>query len=337
MLTDDWFNYILVLLLLFTILFHKYAMRTGYLIIDLPIMLVVLTLTICVELITSILPTFLPIFKQQKLNGKIVLLTGAGSGIGRETSLELCRQGCILILFDMDEEGNEKTCRLIRENGGIAYPYTVDVSDRDALEEAAESVVTEHRHIDILVCNAGILHIQRLYNLQHYEIEQLLTVNFLSIVYLTKFFLNKMIEHGKESHIVCIASSYSLRGSTHATHYSASKGAISNYCISLMQELSRINCKYVHVSVVYPTFVNTPLISSLSKYFEYLKPIGADEVAKQIVKGIRKYKESIYIPYYLKILSFIVFLTPTTFANLLQRFMFKGKKFDPIQPNEMFD
>ena len=170
--------------------------------------------------------------------------------------------------------------------GGRAYPSTVDVSDTDALETAAENVVREHGRIDILVCNAGILHPSRLYKIQHHEIEQLMAVNFLSIVQLTKFFLKKMIEQG-DGHIVCIS-------------------------------------------------VNTPLISSLNKYFKYLKPRDASTVAKRIVSGVRTYKQFIHIPSSIRLMSFINFLSPITFNNLIFDFVFK-EKFDPVQPDEKFD
>ena len=310
-------------------------MRSGYLIIDLPLMLVHFTIVLTVELLGSLLPSSLPIFKQQRLNGKIVLLTGAGSGIGRETSLELCRQGCTLVLWDVDEAGNEETHRMIREMGGRAYPSTVDVSDRDALEAAAENAVREHGRIDILVCNAGILHPCRLYKIQHHEIEQLMAVNFLSIVQLTKFFLRRMIEQG-DGHIVCISSSNALRGSTHSADYSASKSALSIYFVSLMQELDRISCSNVHVTVVYPYFVNTPLIRSFNKYFKYLNPRDASKVAKQIVNGVRTCKQFIHIPSTIRLMSFINFLSPITFNNMVFDFHLK-EKFDPIQSDEKFD
>ena len=337
MLTENCFYCLFILVsLLLTVLFNKFsfAMRSGYLMLDLPIMLVALSLTFCLECLTSLLPDFL--FKQQRLNGKLVLLTGAGSGIGRAMSLELSRHGCTIVLWDVDERGNTETCRLVRDIGGRAYMYTVDVSDRVALEEAAEAVVRDYGRVDILVCNAGILHINRLYKIQHHEIEQLMTVNFLSIVCLTKLFLNKMVEQDC-GHIVCVSSSYALRAGSHSSDYSASKGAISSYCISLMEELNRIRCSHVHVSVVYPAFVNTPLISSLSKYFEYLKPMEADKVAKRIVSGVRAYRQFIYIPSFLKSFSFIAFLTPITFSNLISKYQFKGNKFDPIKQNEKFN
>ena len=308
-------------------------MRSGWLMIDLPIMLVALSITFCFECLVSLLPDFL--FGQQRLDGKLVLLTGAGSGIGRATSLELSGQGCTLVLWDVDERGNAETCRLVRDMGGRAYTYTIDVSDRVALKETAEAVVREHGPVDILICNAGIVHIKRLYKIQYHEIEQLMAVNFLSIVCLTKLFLNKMVEQGS-GHIVCVSSSYALRAGSHSSDYSASKGALSNYCISLMEELNNIRCRHVHVSVVYPAFVNTPLISSISKYFDYLKPMEAEEVAKRIVSGVRGYRQFIYIPSYLQLISFVAFLTPITFSNIISKYQFKGNKFDPIKPDENF-
>ena len=336
MLVESWLFYLLALLwLLFTVLYNKYsyAMRSGYLLVDLPVMLVALSTTFFFECLSSLLPDSLS--RQQRLRGKLVLLTGAGSGIGRATSLELTRQGCILMLWDFNERGNAETCKLVREMGGIAYPYTVDVSDRVALEETAKDVVSEYGTVDILVCNAGIASIKRLYKLEHHEIEKLMKVNFLSVVWLTKFFLKQMVQRDS-GHIVCVSSGYALRGGTHTSDYAASKGALSSYYISLMEELDKISCRNVHVSVVSPFFVNTPMISPISQYVDKLEPLDVGVVAKHIVRGVRKHRQFIYIPGFLKLISFITFLFPITFSNLINEHQFKGDKFDPIPTNEKF-
>ena len=195
MFEGSWLYYLIALgCLLLTVLYNKfpYAMRSGYLLVDLPIMLIALSITFFLECLASLLPDSLS--RQQRLSGKLVLLTGAGSGIGRATSLELGRQGCILVLWDVDARGNEETCRLVREIGGRAYTYTVDVSDRVRLEVTADAVVKEYGPVDILVCNAGIGNLKRLYKLEHHEIEHIMNVNFLSIVWLTKFFLGQMVK-----------------------------------------------------------------------------------------------------------------------------------------------
>ena len=241
-----------------------------------------------------------------------MLLTGAGSGIGRETSLELSKHGCTLALWDVNETGNEETARMIRESGGRAFVYTVDVSDRGAVESAAESVIREHGPVDILVCNAGILNFNRLYKIEHHEIDRLMTINFISIVWLTRYFLKKMVERDS-GYIVCVSSITAFRGTTHISSYSASKAALSNFYASLMEELEMINSRNVNISVAYPSAVDTPLISPIPTVLQSMPPVS---VATAIVNGIRVCKQFIPIPSPFSFMSFICFLMPIKFTNI---------------------
>ena len=253
-----------------------------------------------------------------------MLLTGAGSGIGRETSLELSKHGCTLALWDVNETGNEETARMIRESGGRAFVYTVDVSDRGAVESAAESVIREHGPVDILVCNAGILNFNRLYKIEHHEIDRLMTINFISIVWLTRYFLKKMVERDS-GYIVCVSSMNAMRGLTHSTDYSASKCALSNFCSVLMEELDMINCKNVHISVIHPSLVDTALIRPVMASGAEISPRSPNEVARAIVSGILVERQFVAIPSLIKLFGFIYFLLPVTFSNILVSVSGQGK------------
>ena len=307
---------VLSILLLLTYQANKRlnSIRTGYLLIDLPILLVVLSVTMIFELLVSLLPLYAR--RKQNLVGRVALVTGAGSGIGRETSLQLSRKGCVLVLWDINEGGNNTTRRMIEAIGGTAYEYTVDVSNRYAREEAAEAVLREHSRVDILVCNAGITKIHRLHKMEHQGIERLIAVNFISIVWLTKFFLMRMVEQDY-GHIACISSVSGLRGTSHTSDYAASKAALSSYAISLMGELDRIQCKNVHVSVVYPAAVRTPPVQKVIEIIPQLYPVTASFAAEQIVNGILLKKEIITIPRIYKLFNFLTFLMPVALSNSL--------------------
>ncbi|KAI6655605.1 Estradiol 17-beta-dehydrogenase 11-like [Oopsacas minuta] len=313
---------ILILIVLFSLLiFFTYqanrnlsSIRTGYLLLDLPVISVVLSITLLYEVIVSLLPIWAR--SKQKLNGKIALVTGAGSGIGKATSIQLSKEGCILILWDINKSGNEETQRMIECNGGKAFAYTVDVSDRKALEQTAETVIQEHTRVDILVCNAGIVNISRLHKLGNDRIDKLVTVNFISIVWLTKFFLKRMVEHDY-GHIICTSSMSALRGTSHTCDYATSKAALSNYFISLTGDLDIINCKTVNVSVVYPIAVRTPLVQKVIDAIPELYCLNVGYVARQIVDGILLKKEFILIPQWQKIVNLLNFLMPVTFLNYI--------------------
>ena len=222
----------------------------------------------------------------------------------------------MLVLWDINEDGNYETRRMIEEIGGTAFAYSVDLSNRCSLEATAEAVLRDHSRVDLLVCNAGIVNICRLHKLEHQRIEKLLAVNFTSIVWLTKFFLTRMVEQDF-GHIVCVSSLSALRGTSHTCDYAASKAAISGYAISLMGELDKIHCKNVHVSVVYPAAVRTPLAQKVIEMIPQLYPVTASFAADQIVNGVLLTKEFIVIPPILKIYSFLSFLMPIAFSNSL--------------------
>ncbi|MBS2091084.1 SDR family NAD(P)-dependent oxidoreductase, partial [Klebsiella pneumoniae] len=86
----------------------------------------------------------------------LVSVTGAGSGIGRETALAFAREGAEIVISDIDEATVKDTAAEIAARGGIAYPYVLDVSDAEAVEAFAERVSAEHGVPDIVVNNAGI-------------------------------------------------------------------------------------------------------------------------------------------------------------------------------------
>ena len=312
--------YILLLILTLSLLFlliyqanrRLDSIRTGYLLVDLPVLAVVISLTSVCELLVSLLP--FSARRKQKIRGRVALVTGAGSGIGRATSLELSREGCVLVLWDINSAGNEETREMIERAGGTASTYTVDVSDRSALEETAELVVQEYTRVDILMCNAGITNVSPLHKLDNHRIEKLLTINFTSVVWLTKFFLKRMVDQNY-GHILFTSSGVALRGVTHVSDYSASKAALSNYALSLMGELDRISCKTVNVSVAYLAAVDTPM---LRKFISTLMPImKVDYVAKEIVNGILLKKEFIMLPLSLRLYHLLNFLYPVTFLNFL--------------------
>ena len=87
----------------------------------------------------------------KKLRGAIAVVTGAGGGIGRETSLELARRGCDLALADISDEGAQQTAEAVRRLGRKASVHRVDVADREQMQAFPDAVATEHGKINIVV------------------------------------------------------------------------------------------------------------------------------------------------------------------------------------------
>ena len=106
----------------------------------------------------AIVQTIFPFLKKRKnVKDEIVLITGAGSGIGQLMSIEFAKLGAIIVAWDINEQGLNKTKRLVELNGSKCYVYNVDVTDRQRVYEAAQNVKREVGDTYILINNAGIV------------------------------------------------------------------------------------------------------------------------------------------------------------------------------------
>ncbi|KAL3248250.1 hypothetical protein MRX96_056657 [Rhipicephalus microplus] len=149
--------------------------------------------------------------KRKSVSGETVLVTGAGSGIGRLLSLRFAQRGARLVLWDIDRAGNEETARLIREAGGKAWPYVCNVAESKTVYETAAKVREDVGRVDIVVNNAGVVTGKRLLDLPDELIARTFQINTLSHYWVVKAFLPDMMaaNHG---HIVSIASLAGLGG-----------------------------------------------------------------------------------------------------------------------------
>jgi NAD(P)-dependent dehydrogenase (short-subunit alcohol dehydrogenase family) len=185
----------------------------------------------------------------QSFVGKHVLLTGAASGIGRATALELARRGARLELVDIDGAGVEATVASVREGGGNARAHLVDMGSAEAVDALAARVPT----VDVVVNNAGVAVVAPFANTGPSDWEWLLGVNLLGPLRLTRALLPAMIER-RSGHIVMVASLAGLIGAPGMTAYSATKFAVVGLAEALRLEVAHLG---VGVTVVCPGYVRT--------------------------------------------------------------------------------
>ncbi|XP_054721802.1 short-chain dehydrogenase/reductase family 16C member 6-like [Uloborus diversus] len=259
--------------------------------------------------ITSIILYFVPNrFKYKDITGEIVLITGAGSGIGRLMSLNFAKKGAILVLWDVNQKGNEETAQLIRKEGGKAYCYKVDVTDKSAVYETAAKVKTDVGIVSILVNNAGIVVGRGILDLDDKMVEKVFCVNVLSHFWIIKSFLPDMIrnDHG---HLVTIASLAGLGGLPQLTDYCASKFAAVGLLESLYLELRAEGYKNIHTTTVCPYFINTGMFNGArSKLFNFLEP---DYVAERVISAVLCNQEIILMPRFFYVLNILKSMMPT--------------------------
>ncbi|MBM9461600.1 SDR family NAD(P)-dependent oxidoreductase [Nocardioides sp. zg-536] len=184
----------------------------------------------------------------QRLEGRVALVTGAGSGIGRVTAQRLARRGCDLALVDLRPEGVEETARLVRAEGRRASVHLADVSDAERMAALVDEVLAEHDVLHVLVNNAGITSVGAFSAERLEDLHALVDVNVWGVVHGCRFFL-PVLRAQEEAHIVNVSSMAGLMGLPHTAGYALTKGAVKAFTEALRGELVDTS---VGVSVVFP-------------------------------------------------------------------------------------
>ncbi|GFV95534.1 hypothetical protein TNCV_4575351 [Trichonephila clavipes] len=124
---------------------------------------------------------FVPVkLKAKDITGELVLITGAGSGIGRQMALKFAEKGCNLVLWDVNAKGNDETAVMVRNKGAKAYPYEVDITNSEAVFSTSELVKKEAGTVTIVVNNAGIVIGKSILDLEEKQIRKIFEVNALA-------------------------------------------------------------------------------------------------------------------------------------------------------------
>ncbi|KFV00891.1 Epidermal retinol dehydrogenase 2, partial [Tauraco erythrolophus] len=195
--------------------------------------------------------------RKKNVSGEIVLITGAGSGLGRFLSLKFASLGATVVLWDINQEGLKETSRLARENGAErVHCYTCDCSKRQEIYRVADQVKKEVGDVSILVNNAGVVIGKRLTDIPDSLVEKTMEVNVMAHFWTCKAFLPAMIarNHG---HLVTIASAAALTGTSHLADYCASKFAAYGFAESVNFEMKNLGKTGVKTTIVCPFMINT--------------------------------------------------------------------------------
>ncbi|XP_077989809.1 epidermal retinol dehydrogenase 2-like [Glandiceps talaboti] len=245
-----------------------------------------------VAIILSVIHFFFP-RTRKSIAGEIVLLTGAGGGIGRLMSMNFARQGATLVLWDINKEGVDETAKQIRQIGGKAHSYVCDVTKREEVYRVAEQVTKDVGNVTILVNNAGVAYGKRLLDNSDEQIERTMNVNTMAHFWTLKAFLPSMISknHG---HIVTIASIMGSAPGARLTDYCASKFAAVGLHESLHLELAAENATGVHTTLVQPYQIDTGMFSGV--YIDILPPLEPQYVADKVLDAVLRNDRVIMMP-----------------------------------------
>ena len=255
-----------------------------------------------------------------EIAGRTVLVTGAGSGLGRLMALRLARLGGRVVVWDLDETGAQRVAGEIEtQTGSSASADRVDVRDRARIAEAADAVRARVGDVDILVNNAGIMHGGLLTETPDDVIQATFEVNALSLFWVTKAFLPAMIERGR-GHVVTMASASGKTGVSRLSAYASSKHAAVGFDESLRAELRRI-APDVRTTVVCPYYVDTGLAEGVETRFRFLLPIlEQDDVADRVVRAIQRNQAVLDIPLMVRLIP-LMRLLPVPLLDRLADFL----------------
>ncbi|KAM4728938.1 short chain dehydrogenase/reductase family 16C, member 5a [Anableps anableps] len=225
--------------------------------------------------------------KKKNIAGEVVLITGAGSGIGRLMAQEFAAHGTVLVLWDINQEGIKETAKLAKNGGASRVHYFVcDCSNKNEVYRVADQVKREVGDVSILVNNAGIVTGKKFMDAPDSLIEKTMEVNTMAHFWTYKAFLPAMIANN-HGHLVSIASSAGLIGVNGLADYCASKFAAVGFAESVGLELLATGKDGIKTTIVCPYFINTGMFDGCQTKWPTLLPIlNAEKVAKKIIHAV---------------------------------------------------
>ncbi|KAK2726217.1 17-beta-hydroxysteroid dehydrogenase 13-like isoform X2 [Artemia franciscana] len=258
---------------------------------------------ICVLLFRIIYHVCLSIYRcfipppMRSVEGEIVLVTGAGHGIGREISYIYARLGAKIVCTDLNLETATETASEIRKHGGQAWAYKCDVSDRHSVEQTADIIKRSLGNVTILVNNAGIMPCHPFLSWNAKQIDQCVDINVKGCLWVTRAFLPGMIEE-KHGHIVSMSSIAGMVGCKNLVPYCASKYGVVGMMEALHEEIRQDSRKLdINFTTVSPFVVNTGLCKKPTVRFPSFTPIlGPEAAAEAIVASQRRNERLLFIP-----------------------------------------
>lgn len=193
---------------------------------------------------------------------KVMVVTGAGSGIGAAIAKEGCLHGMKLVLNDINEQGVNQTLEEIKKMGGAAVAYAADISQKESVQQLYDLTMDTYGRVDVLVNNAGVAVSGPIWELPLQDIDWITEANFLSHAYGMRIFIPKMIEQGTPAAVINVASTAGIMISPNGVMYHASKAADVSLAESTYLGLKSRGINNIQVHALCPAFVQTNIHKS---------------------------------------------------------------------------
>lgn len=233
----------------------------------------------------------------RSLQDKVVVITGAGSGIGRALATQAAQAGARLAISDINEAGLAETAGLVTATGPAPRTDILDVSSKEAMIAYAASVAAEFDRVNVVVNNAGVSYSGPVTDLTYEDFEWIMSINFWGVVYGTQEFLPHLIASG-DGHIVNISSLFGLVSMPGQATYNAAKYAVRGYTESVREDMLLAGHP-VGVTCVHPGGIKTGIarngrvaagtdLKTLSEFFDQrLARMSPEKAARIIWRAVR--------------------------------------------------
>lgn len=196
-----------------------------------------------------------------RLNGKVALITGGATGIGKTTAIRFANEGAKVVVTDINEAGASETAAQIKATGGEAIAFRHDVSSEDNWKQIVEDAVKAYGTIDILFNNAGIYVIKPLFETSIEDWNRMMSINVTGVFLGMKHVIPVMVKQKKGS-VINASSIAGLAGSPGHTMYGASKGAVRIMTKDAAMEFATLG---VRVNSIHPGYINTAMVEYASE------------------------------------------------------------------------
>jgi 3-hydroxybutyrate dehydrogenase len=217
-----------------------------------------------------------------QLENKVAIVTGAGSGLGKEIALTYARAGAKVVIADINIKAANETANEITDAGGIAMGIFMNVIDEDEVNAAVAKTVSTYGSVDILVSNAGTQHIEAIDTLSFADWKQLLAIHLDGAFLTTRACLKEMYKAGRGGSIIYMGSVHSKEASKLKAPYVTAKHGLLGLCKVVAKEGAAHG---VRANVICPGFVRTPLVDKQIPEQAKILGISEEDVIKKVMLG----------------------------------------------------
>jgi short-subunit dehydrogenase len=263
----------------------------------------------------------LSLIKDSYFQDKVVVITGASSGIGLVAALTLSKLNAKVVLASRREDKLRDLVQNIHSTGGQGLAIKTDVASSESVKDLVEQTLNHWGRVDILIANAGQYIRGKFSEIDEKRFEQSMAVNFFGTLHVIKSVLPHMLRQGS-GHIVIMNSLDAKKGIVGDGPYVSAKSALDGFGDVLRQELSGSG---IHVTSVYPARVDTPMIEHLQ--VPWISPkISPEKAVDAMIKAIERKKSIVVVPAIYFPLGALNSLFPRVLDWLYAKFRLEGKE-----------